>query len=73
MKNKSLYLIIDKKTQYIIGAYPTSNETEFELVYLIGSYQYNKKDLSVRIMNDVADDTYHRLIHQYKRKINVWN
>lgn len=69
---KTIYLVFDKETKHVVGAYSSPEILQFEVLANSVENKYNLHNLFVKKEEDVPDEVYDRLINQYQRK-SVWN
>jgi len=69
---KTIYLVFDKQTQHVVGAYPSPEILQFEVLANSCKNVYNIHNIYVKKEDNVSDEVYNRLIETYQRK-EVWN
>lgn len=69
---KTIYLVFDKLTQHVVGAYPSTEILQFEVLANSCLNVYNIHNVYVKKEDNVSDEIYERLIDTYKRK-EAWN
>jgi len=69
---KTLYLVIDKTNQHIVGAYPDYDICELEVTSNALKNMYDIRNIWIRKIDEVDDAIYDRMITKFKPKY-VWN
>ena len=70
---KTLYMVFDKKTNFILGAYPTTEIAQFEMFVKISNFEYDLNKIYFKLVKDIPDETYSHLVSLYERKTKIWN
>lgn len=69
---KTLFLVLDRKTNFLVGAYPSVEITDFEVAAAVCANKYDARNIYIKKEENVEDEVFDRLVEQYRRK-DIWN